>query len=49
MKPSMKGYKGDEPYPDDDHSLGEHEEEPDPTCRECRKEARRRRRDEEED
>lgn len=33
----MDDYKGDEPYPDDDHSLGEHPgEDPDPDCRQCR-------------
>lgn len=31
----------DEPYPEDDHSLGEHEDDPDPRCKQCRKEAKR--------
>lgn len=42
----MEGYDGDEEYPDDDHSLGFHEDDPDPDCRECRREARRRRAEE---
>lgn len=29
---------GDEPYPDDDHSLGEHAGDPDPDCKACRDE-----------
>lgn len=37
MTDLMVGYHGDEPYPDDDHDLGEHTEtDPDPKCRLCR-------------
>jgi hypothetical protein len=34
----MHDYHGDEPYPDDDHSLGFHEKDPDIKCRQCREE-----------
>lgn len=37
----LRGYEGDEPYPEDDHSLGEHEGDPDPACKECRRAAKR--------
>jgi hypothetical protein len=37
-----QGYHGDAPYPDDDHSLGEHEPVQDfPECRRCRAVAKR--------
>jgi hypothetical protein len=39
----MADYHGDEPYPDDDHNLGEHEGDPDPDCRLCREALRARR------
>ena len=34
----MEGYNGDEPYPEDDHALGEHTDAYEPTCKDCRRE-----------